>query len=46
MHGFRSIIEVTEKLKQYCVNFPGGGAFEKFFGPVNPGEFEQKLSKN
>ena len=46
MHGFRSIIEATEKLKQYYVNFPGRGAFEQLFGPVSPGEFDQKLSKN
>ena len=45
MHGFRSIIEATEKLKQLSGNFPGGGAFERLFGPVR-GEFEQKFSKN
>ena len=44
MHSFKSLIEATEKLKQYSDNFPGGGAFEQLFGPVM-GEFEQKFSK-
>ena len=42
---YLSLIEATEKLKQQSGNFPGGGAFERLFGPVR-GEFEQKFYKN
>ena len=45
MHSFRSMIEATEKLKQYLVIFPGVGAFEQLFGSVKV-EFEQKFSEN
>ena len=38
-----SLIEATEKLKQYSDNFPWGGAFAQLFGPVM-GKFEQKIS--
>ena len=44
-HSFKSIIETTEKFKQYSGNFLGVGAFEQLFGPVR-GEFEQKFFQN
>ena len=44
MHSFRSIIEATEKLKQWSGNFPGGGGIWTAFR-AGEGEFEQKFSK-
>ena len=44
MYSFRSVIEATEKLKQYSGNFPGVGASEQLLGPVR-GEFEQNSPK-
>ena len=45
MHSFRSLTEVTEKLKQFSSNFPGGGTFEQLLGQVRS-EFEHNFSKN
>ena len=37
MHSFRSIIEATEKLKQYSGNFPGSGCIWTAFRPGEGG---------
>ena len=45
MHSFRSLIEATEKLKQYSGNLPGGGGIWTAFRPGEGGIWTKIFQK-